>query len=106
MTIQRVTIPLVRVVAAIMDDPRGEHYGYELSQITGLAPGSVQPILTRLEDAGWLTHRWEDIDPSEAGRRPRRLYQLTGTGARAANSMLQEHGAKIAPIGHPRGAVT
>ena len=28
----------------------------------------MHPILARLEGVGWLTSRWEDIDPSVEGR--------------------------------------
>ena len=44
----------------------------------------IHPILARLEGFGWLESRWEDVDPSEAGRPARRYYTLTGEGARAA----------------------
>jgi hypothetical protein len=37
-------------------------------QATGLASGTLYPLLVRLERAGWVAARWEDIDfTDEAG---------------------------------------
>ncbi len=46
------------------------------------------PILLRLEQAGWLTKEQESVDPHEEGRPPRRLYRLTASGADAARHEL------------------
>lgn len=98
MTIKRVTTPLLMVVRELLKKPREERWGYEISQATGLAPGTIQPILTRLEAEGWLDVRWEDIDAVNEGRRPRRLYRLTGAGAAAAQQLLHERGALVAGL--------
>jgi PadR family transcriptional regulator PadR len=37
---------------------------------------------------GWLSSRWEDIDPQVEGRPPRRYYRLTAEGALAARAAL------------------
>ena len=47
------------------------------------AHGTVYKALSRLEEFGLLTSRWEDAAAAE-GRPRRRLYELTGQGARAA----------------------
>lgn len=60
----------------------GEFAGAALSARTGLASGTLYPILKRLEDAKWLESRWEEIDPREAGRPRRRFYSITGIGQR------------------------
>ena len=73
-----------RVLAALLDDPEGEHYGLEIAKRAKLASGTLYPILARLEKAGWVTSEWEAIDPAVAGRRARRYYVLNGEGARAA----------------------
>ncbi len=86
----RLTIPVAKVLAALLADPAGEHYGLQLMQQTGLASGTLYPILTRLQKAGWLTARWEDEDPSDAGRPVRRYYQLTAEGAEQARVGLAE----------------
>jgi PadR family transcriptional regulator PadR len=77
------TIPTLRVLAALLADPLGEHYGLALCRAAGLPRGTVYPILARLEGAGWLVGAWEDIDERAEGRRRRRYYRLTGDGIRA-----------------------
>jgi DNA-binding PadR family transcriptional regulator len=47
------------------------------------AHGTLYKALGRLEELGLLTSRWEDPSLAE-GRPRRRLYELTGEGARAA----------------------
>lgn len=45
--------------------------------------GTLYKALSRLEEFGLLTSRWEDTEAAE-GRPRRRLYELTGQGARVA----------------------
>jgi PadR family transcriptional regulator PadR len=47
------------------------------------AHGTLYKALGRLEQFGLLTSRWEDAAAAE-GRPRRRLYELTGQGAQAA----------------------
>ena len=47
------------------------------------AHGTLYKALSRLEDFGLLASRWED-PPAAEGRPRRRLYELTGQGARVA----------------------
>jgi PadR family transcriptional regulator PadR len=47
------------------------------------AHGTLYKALSRLEEFGLLTSWWEDEDAAE-GRPRRRLYELTGQGARMA----------------------
>ena len=47
------------------------------------AHGTLYKALGRLEELGLLTSRWEDAAAAE-GRPRRRLYELTGAGAQAA----------------------
>jgi PadR family transcriptional regulator, regulatory protein PadR len=84
------TVPVAKVLAALLADPDGEHYGLGLMQHTGLASGTLYPILARLQAAGWVEARWEDGDPVEAGRPVRRYYRLTGEGATRARTALAE----------------
>jgi PadR family transcriptional regulator, regulatory protein PadR len=96
----RMTVTVAKVLAALLADPAGEHYGLQLMQQTGIASGTLYPILTRLQNAGWLTARWEDGDPSDAGRPVRRYYQLTAEGAEQARAALAELRAQTS-IGTP-----
>lgn len=63
-------------------------YGLEVCRATGLATGTVHPILARLERARWVTSAWESVDPSAVGRPARRYYRLTPEGAQAATRAL------------------
>jgi PadR family transcriptional regulator PadR len=94
----RLTIPTLRVLAALLTDPLGEHYGLELCRAAGLPSGSVYPILARLEGAGWLVGAWEEIDEQAEGRRRRRYYRLTGTGLERARSALATHERALRPV--------
>ena len=80
----RITLQTLQVLRIMLNDPVAEHYGLEISRQSGLPTGSIYPILTRLETAGWITSAWEDIDESAAGRRRRRYYRLTSYGAQRA----------------------
>jgi PadR family transcriptional regulator, regulatory protein PadR len=53
------------------------------------AHGTLYKALSRLEEFGLLTSRWEDAAAVD-GRPRRRLYELTGEGARVAESALAE----------------
>jgi PadR family transcriptional regulator, regulatory protein PadR len=76
----RLTGPVLRVLTALLAEPAAERYGLDLMQTTGLASGTLYPILIRLERAGWVESRWEDIDPVREGRPSRRYYRLTTDG--------------------------
>ncbi len=78
------------VLQVLLDAPSEETYGFELSSASGLPAGTVYPILRRLEEAGYVSGRWEEIDESEHGRRRRRYYRLTGEGRRRAREVTAE----------------
>lgn len=83
---ERITKPLLSVLATIAGDPRREWYGLELMEAAGLSSGTLYPILHRLVSDGWLV-RTRDA-PSDAGGTGRRMYRLTGTGALAVDELL------------------
>lgn len=84
-----------QVFAQMLDAPGVESYGFQLVKATGLASGSVYPILRRLEDRGWVTAREEIIDP--AARRPRHrvYYRLTAEGRRVAREATRDHATAL-----------
>ncbi len=84
----RMTMATQLVLRALLADPADELYGSEIGEAAGLMSGTVHPILARLEAAGWVDSRWEDIDPRAAGRPARRYYRLTGEGAQQARAAL------------------
>src|SRR4051812_25426696 len=94
------TIPTQLVLRALLADPTREMYGVEIGDIAELPSGTVHPILARLEAAGWLESRWEEIDVRQAGRPARRYYRLTSEGVTSARDALAH-----AYQSRPRGSV-
>jgi PadR family transcriptional regulator PadR len=63
------------------------------------AHGTLYKALGRLEEFGLLTSRWEDAAAAIEGRPRRRLYELTGEGARVAEAArAPSHVARVARI--------
>lgn len=89
--VERVTGATVDVLRILLDaaDPV---WGLSAIKATGRKPGTVYPILERLESAGWVGSRWED-DPSRPGPR-RRYYELTDSGRVAAAQVVAEFDAR------------
>jgi DNA-binding PadR family transcriptional regulator len=84
----RITLAVAQVLSEFLDDVTTPRYGYELMQRTGFDSGKIYPILARLERAGWLVRRSEEVDPTKVGRPVRRHYRLTAEGASAARLEL------------------
>jgi DNA-binding MarR family transcriptional regulator len=80
MTVQRITTPMRLVFLAFSMDPDAELYGALLTQRTGLAPGTVYPLLRRMREEGWLTYTEEPQIMRKFGRPPRKNYRLTESG--------------------------
>jgi PadR family transcriptional regulator PadR len=96
----RMTAAVATVLATFLEDPAADRYGLELMRATSYPSGTLYPILARLQDAGWVTADWEDIDSAAVGRPARRYYRLTPAGAteaRAAVAELYERLAKARP---------
>ncbi len=90
----RRTYALVAVAVALMSDPRGRHWGYDLSRRSGIRSGVMYPVLQRMLDEGWLADGWEDQAQAGRGKRPpRRYYELTAEG-------MTELGALVARARH------
>ena len=83
----RRTRALVGVAIAIMSDPSGRHWGYELTRKSGVRSGVLYPILSRMLAEEWLTDGWED-PATTGGRPPRRYYELTEAGKRELGAVL------------------
>lgn len=86
------TLHVLTVLAA---DPSAWLHGYLIAKQTGLASGTLYPILIRLADRRLIEARWEDEQP--AGRPRRHLYRLTADGLLAARTAL----AQAAPQRRP-----
>lgn len=75
-----VTLPTLLVLGTIAAGSGSEQYGFQIMRTTGLASGSVYPILARLEKRGLIESRPETINPRAEGRPPRRFYRITDAG--------------------------
>lgn len=85
----------VTVLAYVMSNPSEQHYGLEIMKATGLASGSLYPILDRLVKEGWLTlHEKSNANASKKAN-TRKYYQLTPEGREAGQQYLAEHQAKV-----------
>ncbi|GAA2855720.1 transcriptional regulator [Actinoplanes cyaneus] len=82
----RATPAVSRVLAVFLEDPAADRYGLDLMRVSGYPSGTLYPILTRLERAGWIEARWEQLDPAVAGRPARKYYRLTAGGVAAARN--------------------
>jgi PadR family transcriptional regulator PadR len=95
----KVTIAVAKVLRVFLQDPSAACYGLELMKATGLPSGSLYPVLARLERAGWVCSRREEIDPSVEGRPPRRYYELTPDGLASARVELAALAEELSPPG-------
>ncbi|MEH1130171.1 PadR family transcriptional regulator [Micromonospora sp. CPCC 206061] len=89
----KMTMQTRTVLRALLSAPGQEVYGLEIVEATGLPPGTIYPILARLESAGWIESRWEDVDQHAVGRPRRRYYRFVAgpvDGAAAARLALAE----------------
>ena len=72
------------VLAILAAQPSEWRHGYDLSRDTGLASGTLYPLLVRLHDAGFLEAEWR-ASP-QPGRPPRHAYRLTASGLALART--------------------
>ena len=86
----RITGPVLKLLRVFIENPTEEVAGAGISAKTGLASGTLYPILKRLEDAKWLESRWEEQDPRAAGTPRRRLYSITGIGVRGYEQAIAD----------------
>ncbi|SRR6266702_2815753 len=87
--VPRMTLQVQLVLGALLADLGAELYGLQLCEATGLASGTIYPIMARLEQLGWVESSWEDPRRHVAEGRPRRrYYRLTGEGAGRAREAL------------------
>lgn len=74
----------------MLERPKGDVFGLELIEAIQLPAGTIYPILTRLEDAGWIEGEWESLERKDAGRRRRKYYKLTKEGKQDGRKQLKE----------------
>jgi len=81
----------VAVGLALARAPEVEHWGYALAKSVDVAVPTVNAVLHRMLDAGWLTVR---VEP------PRRLYRVTAAG-QAGLERLRQAAGKPPPTAGP-----
>jgi PadR family transcriptional regulator, regulatory protein PadR len=91
----RISLQTLRVLEGFLGNPASELSGSDVHKRSDIASGTLYPILLRLESAGWLTSRWEAIDPASAGRPRRRLYRLTRSGLARASELFASFGRGV-----------
>lgn len=91
----RISLQTLHALEAFLENPADELSGADVQKRTGLASGTLYPILLRLETAGWFVSRWENIDPASAGRPRRRLYRLTPNGLTRASEIFASLGRGV-----------
>ena len=87
----RITGPTLKVLGEFFVRPAETLSGIEISRTTGLASGTLYPILFRLEQAGWLESEWEEVVPTQVKRPRRRLYRITALGEAKARASFREY---------------
>jgi DNA-binding MarR family transcriptional regulator len=95
----RITTPTLDVVQVLVGSPEPV-WGLALAKAVDRAPGTVYPILSRLEDLGWITGEWEG-DTDHSGPR-RRYYRLTDEGRAEAAAVIAARGRDAVAAPSPR----
>jgi len=83
------TYPTTLVLQALAN---GFRHGFDVIDATGLASGTVYPILRRLEQERLVSARWESVSIArEEARPPRRYYELTAAGEEVLGKALERY---------------
>ena len=91
----RMSLQTLRALESFLENPTDELSGADVQKRSGLASGTLYPILLRLESAGWFVSRWEAVDPASFGRPRRRLYRLTPSGLARASEVFASFGRGV-----------
>ncbi|WP_066362020.1 helix-turn-helix domain-containing protein [Herbidospora mongoliensis] len=86
----RLTSATLDVLRVFQDAGSADVYGLQLVADTGRPSGTVYPLLSRLEEAGWIEGHWEG--DGSRGRGPRRrYYRVTQEGADRITQAVRIH---------------
>ncbi len=70
----------------------GYRYGFDIMDITGLPSGTVYPALRRLEQAGFISSKWESGAVAEREQRPaRKNYSVSTKGEAALEAAFERY---------------
>jgi len=98
----QLTTQTLKVLGTLMNNRPDGLPGIEIGRAARLQSGTLYPILSRLERAGWLESYWEAETPQELGRPRRRFYQLTAIGARNAKAAIRDLTSSIGGLAWDR----
>lgn len=89
---------MLLLLKALTVRPRLWRHGYELMKQTGLASGTLYPLLIRMSEQGLIEAEWRE--PAQPGRPARHAYRLTAAGmafAGAASDPRTLASSRMAP---------
>jgi DNA-binding PadR family transcriptional regulator len=89
---------MLLLLTALTARPQLWRHGYELMKETGLASGTLYPLLIRMSEQGLIEAEWRE--PAQPGRPARHAYRLTAAGmafARAASDSGTIAPSRLAP---------
>ena len=66
------------VLALLAESGAGWRHGYDMMKQTGLASGTLYPMLIRLTERKLVEAEWRE--PAVRGRPPRHAYRITAAG--------------------------
>lgn len=97
----RITPATVDVLTSLIESvgSASGSWGLRIIKQSSRPPGTVYPILERLERAGWVKSAWEDDDQRPGPRR--RLYTLTQDGEIAARETVRSFRANARSAARP-----
>jgi len=92
------------VLSLLEDEPR---HGYDIARLIELRSGgtlkfhvtTLYPLLSKLEDRGWVTGRWVE----KADQRRRRYYSLTPKGRKTLQAQRERWKDFVAAISRITG---
>ena len=83
----------IELLTALLSRRSEWRHGYDLSEQTGLASGTLYPMLMRLSERDMLESKWEPS--AHQGRPPRKLYRLNAVGVTYAREHSRPRAAKL-----------
>lgn len=79
---------MLRVLTLLAENAHKSYFGYEISKVTHIAPGTLYPMLYNMEKKGWVIGEWEGAEPTEEGQGRRRYYNIEALGKRIVRNEL------------------
>ncbi len=77
----------------------GHRHGFDIIDATSLLSGTVYPLLRRLEEAGIVRSRWENISIARSSNRPpRKYYELTKPASELVSRAKERFPSLVAGI--------